>query len=424
MEGDPTPPDALREIVFIRHAESQANLDGYWNGRTDGPLSEEGRRTLEPLGKRLSTWRFDRVVSSPLQRARQTALAFADEVDVDERFIEIDLGEWEGRLLAEIRDEDADELQRAITQRDVPMGRTGESLDDAARRALRAVDSLVDSMGDDERFAVVTHGGFLQAVLHRHLPGRGKRAHAFTLNTGITRLVSQFGRPRLASFNDVGHLGPVSSLVTDHLSSGSPVLALIRHGRTRANVESRWQGHEDWDLDDVGMLQAEALGEWYGKRRTVYTSPLKRAMNTARHVASNGVVEIEALKEIHMGRWEGLTFDEITDGWPGVMETIYRDGVDLKRGETGESWGELTARFSAAVGSLPTDDAEETVVVAHGGAIRSYVSSLTKTKDTYSESLSTPDNTSVTHVALTDRGPEILDYSVAAHLEDLEPEAG
>lgn len=199
-------------------------------------------------------------------------------------------------------------------------------------------------------------------------------------------------------------------------------MALIRHGRTQANVDGLWQGHGDWDLDEVGHVQAEALGGWYGPRQTVYASPLKRAMSTAKHVAQNGVVTVEGLKEIRMGNWEGLSFDQITERWPGVMETIYRDGIDLKRGETGESWGELTARFSLAVTQLQLDPTEQTAVVAHGGAIRSYISSLTDTRDTFSESLGTPQNTSVTHVAITERGPEILDYSVAAHLEGLDLE--
>ena len=59
------------------------------------------------------------------------------------------------------------------------------------------------------------------------------------------------------------------------------------------------------------------------------------------------------------------------------------------------------------------------MVVSHGGAIRSYVSSLTVTTDTYAESLFTPSNTSVTHVALTGDGPLILDYAVAPHLETI-----
>ena len=414
----------MREIVIVRHAESQANRDGYWNGRTDGPLSEEGRLSLDPLGKRLANRAFDRVISSPLERTRATAESFADSYEIDERFIEIDLGEWEGRTLDEIKDQDGKNLEAAISRRDIPMGRTGESLDKAARRAIEAVDGLADSMDDGDSVAVVTHGGFLQAILHRHLAGSGRRVHAFTLNTGITRLVFQFGRPRLASFNDVGHLGPKSPLVESNLSAGWPVMALIRHGRTKANLERRWQGHGDWDLDEFGLMQAEALGEWYGRIGRVYSSPLKRAMTTAKHVARNGVVTVDRLKEIHMGRWEGLTFEEIVERWPGVMEKIYRDGVDLKRGETGESWGELTARFSAAVSDLELDESEQTAVVAHGGAIRSYISSLTRTRDTYSESLATPQNTSITHVALTDRGPEILDYSVSTHLEGLDPEDG
>ncbi len=409
----------MREIVFIRHAESQANRDGYWNGRTDGPLSDEGTRTLQPLAERLSGWPFHRVVTSPLERARRTAESFASTVEVDDRFIEIDLGRWEGRLLEEIRSEDGEELQRAIADRTVRMGGTGESLEEAGRRALEAVDSLAESLEEGETVAVVTHGGFLQAVLHRHLAGRGRRVHAFTLNTAVTRLVWEFGRPRLAVFNDVGHLGPLSPVVKEHLDGSSRVLALIRHGRTRANVERRWQGHGDWDLDDLGVRQAEALGEWYGSKKTVYASPLKRAISTAERLASNGVVPVEGLKELGMGRWEGLTAQQIIDGWPGMMETIYREGVDLKRGETGESWGELTARFSSAISSLDLDPTEQTAVVAHGGAIRSYISSLTQTTDTYSESLATPENTSVTHVAITGRGPEILDYSVATHLEGL-----
>lgn len=421
MSAHPFPSKpARKEIVFIRHAESQANLDGVWNGRTDGPLSEAGEATLEPLGRRLSTWEFDAVISSPLSRARLTAEAFADEIHLDEDFIEIDLGRWEGMTVSDVQEEHGEELQEAIKTRTTPMGGTGESLQQAGERAIGAVDRLFDQMGDDEKVAVVTHGGFMQAVLHRHLAGEGRRVHSFTANTGITRIVQQFGRPRLATFNDTGHLGSRPSVVDERLEAGQHVLSLIRHGQTRANVEGRWQGRGDWDLDEIGHRQAEALGQWYGRHRTVYTSPLKRATSTAHHVALNGVVPVDDLMEIHMGEWEGMTTDEILERWPDVMETIYQKGVDLPRGNTGETWAQLSQRFSAAVHSLEPDEDGHTVVVAHGGAIRSYVSSLTKTTDTHSESLFTPANTSVTHIAATERGPEILDFSVATHIEALQ----
>lgn len=409
----------MKEIVFVRHAESQANLDGVWNGRSDGPLSAAGEESLDALGRRLSGWDFDVVMSSPLQRALRTARSFADEVEVDDAFIEMNLGEWEGRRVEEIRSRHAEELRAAVTDRTIPMGRTGESLEELGRRAIKAVDELAAALGESQRAAVVTHGGFLQAVLHRHMAGRTHRVHAFNANTGLTTIRWQYGSPRLATFNDAGHLGPRSALVTDHLSKGNTVLALIRHGRTRANVEMRWQGHGDWDLDDLGHRQAAAFADWYGRFSTVYTSPLKRAASTAGYVALNGVVPVEDLREVAMGEWEGMTTAEISDRWPGQLERIFRDGIDLKRGGTGESWGELTARFANAVNGLERANSEPTVVVAHGGAIRSYVSSLTNTSDTFGQSLFTPANTSVSHVAMTDRGPEILDYAVAAHLESL-----
>jgi broad specificity phosphatase PhoE len=419
MSGQPYPfKDTRKEIVFIRHAESQGNRDGIWMGRTDGALSDEGEASLEALGRRLSTWEFNAVISSPLTRARQTAEAFADDIYFDEAFLEIDLGNWEGMSFTEVQEKHGDELQEALKTRTLPMGSTGESIEQSAERAFAAVDGLFERMGENERVAVVTHGGFMQPILHRHLDGDSRRVHAFTANTGITRIVQQFGRLRLASFNDTGHLGPRPKTVGARIADGDQVIAFIRHGRTRANVEHRWQGRGDWDLDDLGVRQAEALGEWYGQHPTVYTSPLKRAASTAKRVAMNGVIPVDDFMEIHMGDWEGMTTSEISGRWSDEMEKIYRDGQDLPRGFTGETWAQLTERFSAAVETLERDDGL-TVAVSHGGAIRSYVSSLTRTTDTHSESLYTPANTSVTHVAFTEGGPVILDYAVATHLESL-----
>jgi broad specificity phosphatase PhoE len=131
-------------------------------------------------------------------------------------------------------------------------------------------------------------------------------------------------------------------------------------------------------------------------------------------------VPVEEFMELNMGKWEGLTTDEIAERWPGHLEMIYRDGKDLPRGETGQTWRQLAERFAAGLDELEHDQREPTVVVAHGGAIRAYVSSLTNTTDTHAESLYTPRNTAVTHIAYTDDGPLILDYAVATHLEGME----
>ena len=326
-----------KEIIFIRHAESQANVDGLWHGRTDGPLSEVGEASLEALAKRMSRWPVDLVVASPLERTRRTAQAISAEVEFDEDFIEMDVGKWEDLSFEETDRDHREELEAAFTDWDVPMGGTGESLNQVGRRAFAAMNKVLDRLGDGQRAVVVTHGGFLQTILERHLPGRGRRVHPIASNTSLNRFVVQWDRTRLAAFNDTGHLGPRSRTVDYHLSQGTPVLSLVRHGRTRANTEQRWQGHGDWPLDEEGVRQAELLGRWYGSHDRVYASPLKRAMVTAERVANTDIVPVSGLKEMHMGEWEGLTSREIQERWPDDMEAIYRHGVDLRRGSTGES---------------------------------------------------------------------------------------
>ncbi len=407
----------MPEITLVRHAETDANHEGIWVGRGDAALSETGESSLTPLGRRLGRRRFDLVLSSPLERARRTAAAFSDHVEVAEELIELDIGRWEGLSRDQILSEDGDLLREAVFGRSTPMGATGESLDDLAKRVDATLAAVADRLGEDGTAALVTHGGFIQEVLHRYLRGAGRRAHAYVANTSITRLTWSYGRPRLATFNDIGHLGPRTGAVARHLEQGDTVLALIRHGQTRANVEGRWQGQGDWGLDEVGHLQAKALRDWYGQVDTVYVSPLGRAQATAGYLATNGMVTVDGLKELSMGEWEGMTSEEIYERWPDLMTRIYQDGVDLKRGGTGESWGELTGRFRATVHDLEPSPSGPTAVVAHGGAIRAYVSSLTVNEDSHSESLFTPANTSVTHVAMTEDGPLLLDFSVAPHLE-------
>jgi len=409
----------MPEILLIRHAESETNRSGRWAGRSDGPLSPAGEASLQHLARRYSSQKFDLVVSSPLQRALRTAAAISEDVEVSEDFVEIDIGGWEGKAREEVLALDDGVLRTATLNRDLAWGETGESLNDAEGRAFAAIDELASRLGERGRAAVVTHGGLLNAVLHRYLAGAGRRVHSFPGNTSVTRLVWSHDRPRLATFNDLGHLGPRSHLVSEQLAANRPVLVLIRHGQTQANIEGRWQGQDDWDLDERGHSQAAALRDWYGTADLVYSSPLGRAQSTAGYLANNGVVTIDDLIELGMGKWEGLTSPEIMEHSLALMETIFRDGVDLRRGEDGESWGELAHRFRNAVHSLQPAQGEPTLVVAHGGAIRAYVSSLTATTDSHAESLYTPKNTSVTHVAFGEDGPLILDYGVATHLESL-----
>jgi broad specificity phosphatase PhoE len=81
-------------LIIVRHGQTAPNAEGVLLGRADPPLTELGRRQAAALAAALG--RPDRLVSSPLQRARDTAAAFGQPVQIDERWIELDYGELDG----------------------------------------------------------------------------------------------------------------------------------------------------------------------------------------------------------------------------------------------------------------------------------------------------------------------------------------
>lgn len=93
----------MTKIVFIRHAESEYNRDGIWDGRADCNLTEKGIETAKELGKSLNN-NFDVIYCSSLKRARQTLNAIfpGTEPICDERINEISIGEWENQRLKKI----------------------------------------------------------------------------------------------------------------------------------------------------------------------------------------------------------------------------------------------------------------------------------------------------------------------------------
>jgi probable phosphoglycerate mutase len=93
-------------ISFVRHGETAHNREGRLQGRADLELSERGLDQVRRLGARFPAGSLTAVVTSPLRRARQTGEAIAAvcgaPVEIDERLIELDYGEWDGRALADV----------------------------------------------------------------------------------------------------------------------------------------------------------------------------------------------------------------------------------------------------------------------------------------------------------------------------------
>ena len=150
-------------------------------------------------------------------------------------------------------------------------------------------------------------------------------------------------------------------------------ILLARHGETDWNREGRFQGHADPPLNETGRAQAaELAAELEGvELAAVYSSPLRRALETAEVVAAEHGLEpvaVDALREVDVGSWEGLTRQQVEARFP---EQLAR-WLDYDLGwEDGESYEEMGQRVVAALLELAAaHQGERILAVTHGGPIR------------------------------------------------------
>ncbi len=204
----------VETIVFLaRHGETDANVAGIWQGSTDHPLNQRGMAQAQALAQRIAREHPDIVTiyTSPLQRARQTALAVARVLDgvpmlEDERLSEYHLGEWESLTYQELRYE-----KRLWERMDedphwAPPG--GESAYQFATRVLNALRDVAQKH-EGQKVLIVGHGGALATALALLLEGRGNAWRTYQMaNCALSELIFS-PSPQLVRFNDVTHLATV-----------------------------------------------------------------------------------------------------------------------------------------------------------------------------------------------------------------------
>lgn len=149
-------------------------------------------------------------------------------------------------------------------------------------------------------------------------------------------------------------------------------LYLVRHGQTEFNAAGRYQGWLDSPLTALGRAQAARVGATIAtlvpRGTAIVSSPLGRAIATARIIAEiAGLATPETddrLAEISLGRWDGMTDEDIEFTHPGS-----RDGSDRWNwyfaSPDGETWEEITARASGWLAEA-TASKPPLVVVSHG----------------------------------------------------------
>ncbi len=133
-------------LILTRHGEA-APSDIMLGGQLDVPLTPDGRHEAEALARRLADVRIDRIISSPMLRALETAqtVATGRRVEVDERLRELDYGRWEGLVYDEIEARDPDLRARWDHDPGSTHSPGGESGEDVAARALSFLVELLEA---------------------------------------------------------------------------------------------------------------------------------------------------------------------------------------------------------------------------------------------------------------------------------------
>ena len=210
-------------LLLIRHGESEGNVRGLIQGQRDEPLTDRGREQAAAVAARLKAdGGADRIVSSPLGRALQTAEAIGSALDLpvmtDDRLMEYDFGELSGLTVSEAHERYPDRswlADRGDRPRDMLPGEEGWSSFDT-----RIAAAFAELMALDGQTIVVTHGGVIMAALnvvmrmHGAAEADGRRVRFPMKNCGITELARDGeGRLIILRHNDSCHLpGGTSSV--------------------------------------------------------------------------------------------------------------------------------------------------------------------------------------------------------------------
>jgi probable phosphoglycerate mutase len=151
---------------------------------------------------------------------------------------------------------------------------------------------------------------------------------------------------------------------------------IVRHGYSVTNKVKMFAGHLDAELDEIGVSQAQYLKNYICSNYhidAIYSSDLKRAVDTVRPIADELGLEIKTeagIRELDVGEWKGLLTTEVAERFPESYAVFLKD-VGNAHPEGGESYSELAERTDEAFKRIAAENEGRTVLVAtHGGVIR------------------------------------------------------
>ncbi len=173
-----------RQLLVIRHGQTEWSMTGRHTGRTDLPLTDVGRSEAQATARTLLDWKIDQVYSSPLARARETAeiVGLTKQVDFDDSLLEWDYGMYEGHRTVDTRQEIPD---WSVWTHEI-VG--GESVDEVGARADHFLQRF-DREVPDGNGVVFAHGHLLAILIARWCGLDAIEGRRFALATATVSLL-------------------------------------------------------------------------------------------------------------------------------------------------------------------------------------------------------------------------------------------
>jgi broad specificity phosphatase PhoE len=164
-------------------------------------------------------------------------------------------------------------------------------------------------------------------------------------------------------------------------------LVLARHGETAWNVEKVFRGRADVNLDEVGVAQAELLGSYLNNwdLEAIYSSPLRRALDTANMVARYQKVAVriaEGLTDFDYGEWQSLTEQQVKRLYPALLGEWHSNPHKVKM-PRGESLEDVRRRAVEVVDGILPRHQGNVLLVSHRVVIKVLVCYLLGLDDSH-----------------------------------------
>ena len=384
-------------LVLVRHGLSSFNVKGLIQGRTDDSLlTDKGYEQALKAGKALSKINFDKIYSSPLVRAAETAKtikkSFSKEQEIifDNNLLEVDLNEWSGLKIDDIKNKFPEiypiwknDPENLILKRS--NDKTYKPIQELFKQASTFIEDFSKSYLDKDNvnILVVGHNAILRCLILLLLgkPKQGFRKirleNASFSILNISKKEKSF-KTQIECLNQTSHLNKnIPSQI------GDSRIFLIRHGETNWNKEGRFQGQIDIPLNENGKDQARKTFEYLRNVsfNKAFSSSMTRPYETAQIILQNNkdikIKKIDSLVEISHGLWEGKLEKEIKEKWSSLLKN-WHDKPEQVIMPEGESIKDVSERSIEAFDKicLSQKDNDLTLLVAHDAVNKTLICNI------------------------------------------------